>query len=395
MDNFTYYTPTRVFFGRGEECKVGEHIKAAGGTKVLIHYGGHSAEKTGLLDKVRKSLTDAGLLFVELGGVHANPALSMVRKGAAFGIEQQVDFVLAVGGGSVMDSSKAIAHAIANPETDEWQFQTRKVPLTRSVGKGCILTLAAAGSEMSSSCVITNEETGEKRGFNSDFNRMSFAIEDPELTFSVDRFQTGCGAVDISMHTMERYFGKGSDTDLTDAIAEAVMRENNKAGRICVTDPQNYEARATMMWASSLAHNDLTGMGRAFFMQVHQLEHEISGMYPRVAHGAGLSALWASWARYVMPFNTMRFAKFAHNVWNIEMNFDHPEETARMGIQAQEDYYRQIGMPVSLRALDIAEEDLPILAHNCTFKGSRTLSGVKELTEEDILKIYQAALAVQ
>lgn len=391
MKDFEFYAPTHVYFGKGMEKNVGEYIKQYDATKVLVHFGGQSAEKSGLLDRVRASLREAGLAWVELGGVQANPTLEMVRKGVALCLAEQVDFVLAVGGGSVLDSAKAISHGAANPEIDVWDFSIKKAVPKKTLKKGCILTLAAAGSEMSSSCVITDEETGTKRGFNSECNRMQFAIENPELTYTVSKFQTGCGAVDISMHTMERYMSVGEETPLTDALAEAVMRENNRAGKICVEDPKNYEARATMMWASSLAHNDLTGCGRNFFMQVHQMEHEVSGMYPKVAHGAGLSALWASWARFVYKANVMRFAQFANRVWNIEMDFEHPERTALAGIEAQEQYYKSIDMPTDLQVLGVKEEDLETLAHNCTFQGTRTLPGYVTLGYEEILAIYRAA----
>lgn len=391
VDNFEFYAPTHVYFGRGEENQVGAYIKAYGVKKVLLHYGGQSAERSGLLGRVRASLESVGLSYVALGGVQANPTLEMVRRGIALCQAEGVDFVLAVGGGSVIDSAKAIANGAAAPEKDVWDFSMKKAVPEKTLLKGCILTLAAAGSEMSSSCVITDEESGMKRGYNSPFNRMQFAIENPELTFTVSPFQTGCGAVDITMHTLERYMSVGQETPLTDALAEAVMRENNKAGKICVEEPKNYEARATMMWASSLAHNDLTGCGRRFFMQVHQMEHEISGMYPAVAHGAGLSALWASWARYTYQNNVMRFAQLAQRVWSIALDYEHPERTALAGIQAQEDYYKSIGMPVDIRSLGVREEDLPVLAENCTFHGQRTLPGYTTLGYEDILKIYQMA----
>ena len=291
MKNFIYDIPTKVFFGKDEELRVGDRLKEFGATKVLLHYGGHSAEKSGLLGKVRTSIKEAGIPFVELGGVRANPTIDLVRKGVKLCIDEKVDFILAVGGGSVMDSSKAIAHGAANPDVDEWDIQTKNVPFTKSLKKGCILTIAAAGSEMSDSCVISNDELHQKKGINCPQNRMLFAIEDPCLTFSVPAYQTACGAVDITMHTLERFFNKGDHTELTDALACAVMRENNKAGKICVEDPTNYDARATMMWASSVAHNDLTGLGRGKFLQLHQFEHVVSAVYPEIAHGAAMSSM--------------------------------------------------------------------------------------------------------
>jgi len=393
MNNFIYDIPTKVYFGKDEELNVGKYLKEFGATKVLLHYGGHSAEKSGLLDKVRKAINDEGIPFVELGGVRANPSIELVRKGVQLAIDEKVDFILAVGGGSVMDSSKAIAHGAANPEVDEWDLQLKKVPFTKSLKKGCILTIAAAGSEMSDSCVISNDELHMKKGINCPQNRMNFAIENPCLTFTVPKYQTACGAVDITMHTLERYFNKGDHTELTDALAEAVMRENNKAGKICVEDPENYDARATMMWASSIAHNDLTGLGRGKFLQLHLFEHVISAVYPEVAHGAGLAALWPAWARYNMPYNKDRWAKFAKNVWGVDCDEAHPEIGASKAIDMQEDYYRSIGMPVTLRELSpkITEDDLTKFADMVSENGNRVLDGPKPLDRNDILAIYKEA----
>lgn len=391
MDNFIYETPTKVYFGKDEELKIGKILASFHPKKVLIHFGGGSARKSGLLDRVEKCLTDEEIAFVELGGVVANPELSLVREGIALGQKEGVDFVLAVGGGSVLDSSKAIANGIANPEVDVWDFSLGKASPEKTLPKGAILTLAAAGSEMSSSCVITNLETGEKRGYNSSCNRMNFAIENPVLTYTVSPYQTACGAVDIAMHTMERYFCPGEDTYLTDSIAEAVMKSVRKAATDCLKNPEDYAARANMMWASSLAHNGLTQCGRQFQLVVHQMEHEVSGMYPKVAHGAGLAALWCSWARYVYQANIKRWLQFASNVWNLDVDYEHPEKTVEAAIDAQEQYYASIGMPIGLKALGVKEEDLPKLALDCSRNKSRTLIGYKPLAYEDILAIYEMA----
>lgn len=393
MKNFIYDIPTKVYFGKGEENNVGKYLKEFGATKVLLHYGGHSAERSGLLGRVRKSMEDAGIPYVELGGVRANPSIELVRKGVQLAIEEHVDFVLAVGGGSVLDSSKAISHGAANPGIDEWDLQTKKVPFTKSLKKGCILTIAAAGSEMSDSCVISNDALHMKKGINIPQNRMNFAVEDPELTFTVSKYQTGCGAVDITMHTLERYFNVGDHTDLTDALAEAVMRENNKAGEICINEPENYEARATMMWASSIAHNDLTGLGRGKFLQLHQFEHVMSAVYPSIAHGAGLAALWPAWARYNAPYNRERWDKFAVNVWGVTQDPEHPGKAAEEGINRQESYYRRIGMPVTLRELsdEIRPEDIDRFTDLVSENGNRVLPGPKPLDREDIRKIFENA----
>lgn len=391
MYNFIYETPTKVYFGRDEEKRVGQLVAAFQPHKVLLHYGGQSAKKSGLLDRVKQSLEAEGLDYVELGGVQANPVLSLVRKGIALCQAEGVDFVLAVGGGSVMDSAKAIANGVANPDVDVWDFNVKKAVPQKTLHKGAVLTLSAAGSEMSNSCVITNDETWQKTGYGCSCNRMDFAIENPELTFSVSVYQTACGAVDIAMHTIERYFSIGADTYLTDAIAEAVIKSVMKAGKDCIAEPTNYEARANMMWASSLAHNGLTHCGRQMVMVVHQLEHEVSGMYPAVAHGAGLAALWCSWARYVYKYNVQRWLQFAERVWNLDVNFEHPEETIECAICMQEQYYRAIGMPTNLRELGVGEDRLEELALKCSSGKTRVLDGYKPLGYDEMLDIYRMA----
>ena len=290
-----------------------------------------------------------------------------------------------------MDSSKDIANGAANPEIDVWDFSLRKAEPKKTIPKGAILTLAAAGSEMSNSCVITNAETGEKRGYSSSFNRMNFAIENPELTFSVNAYQTACGIVDIAMHTIERYFCPGEETYLTDSIAEAVIKSVMKAGKDCLKNPNDYTARANMMWASSLAHNGLTGCGREFQLVVHQLEHEVSGMYPKISHGAGLAALWCSWARYVYKSNVNRFLQYAKNVWNLDIDFEHPEKTVECAIDLQEKFYASIGMPTNLKMLGVKKESLEKLALDCSRNKTRSLIGYKPLAYEDILKIFELA----
>ncbi len=392
MDNFIYDTPTRVYFGKGQEEKVGEIIKEYNPKKVLVHFGGGSAVKSGLIPLVEEKLKEQNIPYVLLGGVQANPEIQMVRKGIALCQEEGVDFVLAVGGGSVLDSAKDIANGVANPDVDVWDFSMGKAQPKKTLPKGCILTIAAAGSEMSNSCVITDESTGTKRGYGSPMNRMNFAIENPELTYTVNAYQTACGAVDIAMHTMERYFCPGEDTYLTDALAEAVMKSTIKAGADCLKDPENYEARANMMWASSLAHNGLTQCGRQFQLVVHQLEHEVSGMYPKVAHGAGLAALWCSWARYVYQANVQRFLQWSQRVWDLSIDFEHPEKTVEKAINLQEAYYRELGMPIRLSELGVKAEDLETLAYRCSREKTRTLIGYKPLAYEDIFAIYKMAL---
>lgn len=393
MNNFEFYTPTRMIFGRGTHLQVGKIVKEYGFKKVLVHFGGASAKKTGLLDAVCSALEAEEIGYVQLGGVQANPTLSMAKKGIELCLAEKVDFVLAVGGGSVIDSAKCIADGAGSPGADVWKFFTKEAAPSGALPVGTILTLSASGSEMSASCVITNEENGLKRGFNSTTHRPLFSICNPELTYTVNRFQTGCGTVDIMMHTLERYMGGTTkETPLTDRIAEGLLKSVVEAGAVADQDPENYEARATLMWAGSLSHNDLTSAGRAFMMQVHQMEHELSGMYPQIAHGAGLSALWPSWARYVCAAWPERFAQYAVRVWNLEMNFENPMETALAGIKVTEDYFKSLDMPTNIRDLGVEPEKIDEMAEKCTNFGTRTLPGIKELGKTEMMEIYRMAM---
>lgn len=392
MQNFDFYTPTRMIFGKDTQKQVGKIVKEYGFKKVLVHFGGASAKKSGLLDQVTDALEAEGIAYVTLGGVQANPTLAMAKEGIELCKKEGVDMILAVGGGSVIDSSKCIADGVGNPDTDVWNFFIGQGAPKKALPVGVILTLSASGSEMSASCVITNEEQGLKRGFNSVTHRPLFSICNPELTYTVSKFQTGCGTVDIMMHTLERYFSLGGDTPLTDRIAEGLLKTVIEAGKVADQEPDNYEARASLMWAGSLSHNGLTGLGRDFFMQVHQLEHELSGMYPRIAHGAGLSALWPSWARDVCAGDVNRFARYAVNVWNIDMDFENPMNTALAGIQATEDFFKSLGMPTSLKELDVEPEKIEEMAVKCTNYGKRTLPGIKVLGKEEMMEIYRMAM---
>ena len=392
MQNFDFYTPTRMIFGKDTQKQVGKIVKEYGFKKVLVHFGGASAKKSGLLDQVTDALEAEGIAYVTLGGVQANPTLAMAKEGIELCKKEGVDMILGVGGGSVIDSSKCIADGVGNPDTDVWNFFIGQGAPKKALPVGVILTLSASGSEMSASCVITNEEQGLKRGFNSVTHRPLFSICNPELTYTVSKFQTGCGTVDIMMHTLERYFSLGGDTPLTDRIAEGLLKTVIEAGKVADQEPDNYEARASLMWAGSLSHNGLTGLGRDFFMQVHQLEHELSGMYPRIAHGAGLSALWPSWARYVCAGDVNRFARYAVNVWNIDMDFENPMNTALAGIQATEDFFKSLGMPTSLKELDVEPEKIEEMAVKCTNYGKRTLPGIKVLGKEEMMEIYRMAM---
>lgn len=391
MHNFTYYTPTKVVFGKGTEEQVGTLVKAQNCKKVLIHYGGGSAERSGLLGKVRKSLEDQGISYVQLGGVVPNPHLSLVYKGIELCRQEGVDFILAVGGGSVIDSSKAIGYGVANGG-DVWDFYDFKRQPEKCLPIGAVLTIAAAGSEMSNSSVITKEEGGIKRGCNNDICRPVFAVMNPELTMTLPPYQTSCGCTDILMHTMERYFNHGENMELTDALAEGLMKTVIKNAHILMKEPENYEARAEVMWASSLSHNGLTGCGTdGGDWATHRLEHELGGMFD-VAHGAGLAAVWGSWARYVYREKIDRFVQFAVRVMNVEPQATE-EETVLKGIEAMEEFYRSIQMPTNIKELgiDLTEEQLEEMAEKCSITAHDCLGTVKKLKKADMLAIYRMA----
>ncbi len=394
MKNFTYYAPTRVMFGKGTEEKLGEVVSGYGFHKVLIHFGGGSVKRSGLLERLEKSLAAAGVEYVEFGGVQPNPKLSLARKAIQVCVQEQADLVLAVGGGSVIDSAKCVAAGAADPSVDPWEYLSRVKTVDKSLPVGVVLTIAASGSEMSSSCVITKEEGGLKRSFNSDLSRPLFAIMNPELTYSVSKFQTGCGTVDIMMHTLERYFGTDGEAPLTDRLAEGLLKEVIEAGRIADREPENYEARAALMWAGSLSHNSLTGLGRDYFMTAHQIEHELSGMFDQVAHGAGLSVLFPAWCRYIYKYAIPRFCQYAVRVWNLDMNYEHPERTAMAGIQATEEYFRSLGMPTHMGELGIALTDAQIeeLAEKATFFGTRIMPDYISIGKKEIIEILREAL---
>ena len=393
MRNFEYYTPTKVFFGKDTHMQAGTLLKEAGCRKALIHYGSSHAVSSGLLDEIKKSLTDAGVDFVTLGGVVANPRLGKVREGIELCRNEGVDFILAVGGGSVIDSAKAIGYGVANPWTDVWNFFLKTEIPTACLPVAAIPTIAASGSEMSNSCVITNEDGWLKRGsVKSDLCRSRFALLNPRLTYTLPQYQTESGCVDILMHTMERYFVNIETMEITDSISESLMQTVIYNARILMKEPGNYNARAEVMWAGSLSHNGLTGCGTGGGdWACHQLQHELGGLYD-VAHGAGLAAIWGSWARYVYQENPERFAQFATNVFDIPCYSDF-ESTALAGIEAMEDFFRSIKMPVSLHdlGLDLDEREIHDLAFRCSFEDTRTIGVFKQLNMKDIEKIYLMA----
>lgn len=391
MENFVYYTPTRVVFGKNAEAETGRLVKEQGCQKVLLHYGGGSVKRSGLLERIEDSLRENGVSYVSLGGVVPNPRLSKVYEGIALCRQEGVDFILAVGGGSVIDSAKAIGYGLAN-DCDVWDFYAKKAVPKACAPIGAVVTIAAAGSEMSDSSVITNEDGWLKRGCNSDLCRCRFAVMNPELTYTLPAYQTACGCADILMHTMERYFTTDMNAELTDQIAEGLMRTVIHNAKILVERPDDYNARAEVMWAGSLSHNGLTGCGVAGDWASHQLEHELGGMFD-VAHGAGLAAVWGSWARYVYREDVQRFAQFAVNVMGVEPGGCSAEELADKGIEAMEAFYRSIGMPTSIHEMgvDVTGEQLHELAYKCSFGNTRTIGNFRKLAMEDMEKIYTMA----
>lgn len=391
MLNFNYFTPTKIVFGKGAEAQVGALVKAQGGTKVLLHYGGGSAQRSGLLDKIQSSLQQEGIAYRSLGGVVPNPRLSLVYEGIRICREEHIDFILAVGGGSVIDSAKAIGFGAAS-KVDVWELFNHTAQADGCLPIGVVLTIAAAGSEMSGGAVITKDEGGIKRDYSNDACRAKFAILDPALTMTLPDEQTAYGCTDILMHTMERYFTDCSRREVTDGIAEALMRTVIRNAQILRKDPQNYDARAEIMWAGSLSHNGLTGCGTdGGDWATHMLEHEVGGMFD-VPHGAGLAALWGSWARYVYKDCLSRFVPFATRVMDIAPQ-DTPEKCALAGIAATENFFRSLGMPTSLAELGLhpSDEQMAEMAHKCSLAVGGKIGAAKVLYEADMLAIYRMA----
>ena len=392
IKDFNFYAPTRVVFGKNAEMQIGDLVAQQNGHKVLVHYGGGSAERSGLLGVVREQLKSNGIPFVELGGVVPNPLLSKVQEGISLCRREQVDFILAVGGGSVIDSAKAIGYGSLY-DGDVWDFWAGKAVPGACLPIGVVLTIPAAGSEMSSSCVITKDDGLIKRGINSDLCRCRFAVMNPERTYTLPPYQTAAGATDIMMHTMERYFSKYEDMTLTDAIAEALLRTVKDAALVVMEHPEDYRYRAQIMWAGSLAHNDLTECGTEKDFATHRLEHELSALFG-VTHGAGLAALWPSWARYVKDKHLSRFVQFAVNVMGVENDFAHPDETAEKGICAIEDFYRKIGMPTNIHELlgrEITDDEIEVLVDKCSRGNTITIGAFEVLGADEMRAIYRLA----
>lgn len=391
MKNFTLYTPTRIVFGKEVEKETGRLAKEQGASKVLIVYGGGSIIKSGLLKSVQESLQKEGIAYTELAGVKPNPRMSLAREGVEKAISFGADLILAVGGGSSIDTAKAIAIGAANEGIDLREFWSGKEAITKVLSVGAVLTIAAAGSEMSDSAVLTNEETGKKGGVNTDLVRPRFAVMNPELTYTLPKYQLTCGIVDIFMHTIERYFTPEDGNELTDEIAEGLLRTLIRNGLKAVEQPKDYDALSEIMWCGSLSHNNLTGLGRPKDFACHKLGHEIGGMFDE-AHGATLSAVWGSWARYVYQLDIERFANYGKKVWNIEL--DKAEEAAIAAIEKTEEFFRALDMPVSIGELSIGvqpDEVLKKMAESATKGDTVKLGCFKRLDMQDMYEIYKIA----
>lgn len=393
MQNFIYNNPTKVIFGKDTENTAANEIKNFGGKKVFIVYGSKSVKESGLLDKVENIIKKENIEYKLFGGVRANPTLSHAREGVKQAIDFNADFILGIGGGSVIDTAKAIAIGAANPDTDIWDFWTGVKKIEKSISVGCILTIAAAGSETSTAAVLTNEDTKDKRGIHSDFNRPRFAIMNPVLTFSLPYYQVACGITDMLMHTFERYFADsegsviGDNNQTTDAIAEAVLRTIFKNGLIAMKDKTNYDAMSELMWCGSLSHNTLTGLGLASDFVVHKFGHELSGKFD-CAHGASLSVMWGYWAKYCLEDRRERFIQYSKNVWNID------DDTGLKGIEKTIEYFKQINMPTSFTELGIevqSEEVLQDLTRRCTRDGKIEFKHFRALSRDDVYNIFKMA----
>ena len=387
MENFDFYSPTHFVFGEDRENECGELVKKLGAKKILIHYGSGSAVKSGLLGRVKDSLDKAGVAYAELGGVKPNPRDTLVYQGIELCKKKGVELILAVGGGSVIDSSKAIAAGVCY-DGDFWDFYCGKAEIKKALPVASVLTIAAAGSEGSPSSVITKEDGMVKRGTGSDLIRPVFSILDPKLTCTLPAYQTACGATDIMAHVFERYFTNTAEVEITDRLCEAVLLTMIKETPRAIAQPDNYQARANIMWAGTVAHNDIVGVGRSQDWNSHGIEHELSGLYD-CAHGAGLAVVMPAWMEFVHKHNCMRFAQMATRVFGCQMNFEDPEKTAMEGIRCFRRFLHEIGMPINFEELGAKEEDIPALADNMKINGTR--DGFVKLTRDDVCEILKIA----
>ena len=389
MDNFNFYSPTEFVFGRNTENECGKYVRKYGGTKVLIHYGGGSAVKSGLLDRVKASLDSENIPYVLLGGVKPNPRDTLIYEGIELCRKENVDFILSVGGGSCIDSSKGIACGVPY-DGDFWDFYSKKATVQKALPIGTVLTIAAAGSEGSGGSVVTKEEGMLKRDTGSDLLRPRFSILNPELTCTLPAYQTACGATDIMAHVFERYFTNTKEVEITDRLCEAVLITMVKETPRVIADPNNYEARANIMWAGTVAHNDIVGVGRSQDWNSHGIEHELSGLYD-CAHGAGLAVVMPAWMEFVYKHDVMRFAQMATRIFGCEMNFENPEDTALKGIYAFRRFLHDIGMPINFKELGAKAEDIPVLIEKFGIGDGQTWGFVR-LSAKDIEEILNNAV---
>ena len=387
MNDFNYYAPTKVVFGKGAEQKVGNLIKEQNCKKVLIHYGSGSARRSGLLDRIEAIFDKEGITYVELGGVVPNPRLSLVYEGIALCKKENVDFILAVGGGSVIDSAKAIGYGVAN-EGDVWDFFDFKRKPTACLPIGVVLTIAAAGSEMSGSCVITKEDGGMKRGCTTDYSRLKFAVLDPELTMTLPPYQTACGCTDILMHTMERYFNHGENMELTDGISEALMRTVIRNAKILVKEPENYDTRAEIVWAGTLAHNGLLNTGRVQDWASHRIALEMSGLYD-IAHGASLSIVYPAWMEYVYSHDKKRFMQFAVRVWDVDLAYGEEDEICLEGIRRMREFFKKLGMPLTFEDAGLPADAFEEMADKATYGDMIPVGNFVKIGKSQMIDIYK------
>ncbi|HEX3038816.1 MAG TPA: iron-containing alcohol dehydrogenase [Caproiciproducens sp.] len=391
MENFTFYSPTYFVFGKDEENNTGKYVKRFGGSKVLLHYGGGSVIRSGLLDRVKASLKEQGIEYTELGGVKPNPRSGLVYEGIDLCRKENVDFVLAVGGGSTIDSAKAIAAGTVY-DGDFWDYYQGK-PVEKALPVGTVLTIAAAGSEGSPDSVITNENGMFKRGTSGEALRPSFSILNPALTQTLPAYQTACGVTDIMAHLFERYFTTTQEVEVTDRMIEGLLLTMIHEAPRVIASPDNYQARANIMWAGMMAHNNSCGVGRVQDWASHNIEHELSATYD-CAHGAGLAVVFPAWMTYNMKHDISRFAQLAVRVWGCQMDFAHPENTAKAGIAALKHFLKSIGMPSNLAELGAKEQDIEKMAHTACYGDGRegTIGGFAELNETDVANIYRLML---